>query len=77
MVRRYQPRSGSLGYRPRKRAKRELARFRNWPSVDSAGLLGFAGYKAGMTHIVGVDGRKTAPTRYASKKVIIALVMSI
>ncbi|MBN1159701.1 MAG: 50S ribosomal protein L3 [Candidatus Diapherotrites archaeon] len=62
MVRRNYPRSGSLGYRPRKRAKRELARFRTWPSGESVGLLGFAGYKVGMTHFIGVDGRKTSPT---------------
>ena len=59
------PRKGSMAYWPRKRASRSYPRIRNWVNqgVDKANLLGFAGYKAGMTHILGIDVRKTSPTR--------------
>ncbi|MFW9834683.1 MAG: 50S ribosomal protein L3 [Candidatus Thorarchaeota archaeon] len=48
------PRRGSLAYLPRGRASKFLPRIKNWPSYDgdSAKLLGFVGYKAGMTHAV-------------------------
>jgi large subunit ribosomal protein L3 len=48
------PRRGSLAYLPRGRASKFLPRIKNWPSFDgsSAKLLGFVGYKAGMTHAV-------------------------
>jgi large subunit ribosomal protein L3 len=48
------PRRGSLAYLPRGRASKFLPRIKNWPSHsgDSAKLLGFVGYKAGMTHAV-------------------------
>ncbi len=51
MPTRRQPRSGSLQYWPRKRAKRPYARVRNFPKSDEPKLLGFIGYKVGMTHI--------------------------
>lgn len=48
------PRRGSLAYLPRGRASKFLPRIKNWPSLvgNSAKLLGFVGYKAGMTHAV-------------------------
>ena len=49
------PRSGSRGYSPRKRAKTEISRIRNWPVLESGRLLGFAAYKAGMTHAFMID----------------------
>ncbi|MEM5804400.1 MAG: 50S ribosomal protein L3 [Candidatus Aenigmatarchaeota archaeon] len=48
MVRR--PRRGSMGFFPRKRARREYPRVKSWPKASEAKPLGFAGYKAGMTH---------------------------
>ena len=48
---------------PRKRAKRIYPRVRTWPDVKDVKLLGFAGYKAGMTHIIAIDNRKTSPTK--------------
>ena len=57
------PHRGSLGYR-RKRAKRHTSRMRTWPKVETAGtprLLGFAGYKAGMTHIAMINANKRSP----------------
>ena len=47
------PRKGSMQYWPRKRAKRQYPRLRsNKVKVKDAKLLGFAGYKVGMTHMI-------------------------
>ena len=58
----HRPRRGSLGFSPRKRASSIIPRIRSWPDVDEAKLLGFAGYKAGMTHVIMIDDRKNSPT---------------
>jgi len=57
------PKHGSLAYLPRKRAERLLARIRYWPKIesDTPRLLGFMGYKAGMTHVFAVEDRKRSP----------------
>ncbi|MGQ9506684.1 MAG: 50S ribosomal protein L3 [Candidatus Bathycorpusculaceae bacterium] len=57
------PKHGSLAYLPRKRAKRLLARIRYWPKItaDTSRLLGFMGYKAGMTYIFAIEDRKRSP----------------
>ena len=52
------PRRGSLQYWPRKRAKSPVARVKAWANVKDPILLGFAGYKAGMTHVMAVDNTK-------------------
>jgi large subunit ribosomal protein L3 len=50
------PKHGSLAYLPRGRAKRTVGRIRFWPKVEEGPtLLGFMGYKAGMTHIMMVE----------------------
>jgi large subunit ribosomal protein L3 len=48
------PRRGSLAYLPRGKASKFVPRIKNWPRFegDGAKLLGFVGYKAGMTHAV-------------------------
>jgi len=53
------PRHGSLAYLPRGRAKRTIGRIRYWPKVeeDEPTLLGFMGYKAGMTHVMMVEDK--------------------
>ena len=53
----HSPRSGSMQYWPRKRAKRHIARVRTHPKSNEAKLVGFAGYKAGMTHCQLIDNR--------------------
>ncbi len=58
----HRPRRGSLGFSPRKRAKSIIPRIRSWPSSNETRLLGFAGYKAGMTHVIMIDDRKNSPT---------------
>ncbi|AEH23846.1 50S ribosomal protein L3 [Pyrococcus yayanosii] len=51
----HRPRRGSLGFTPRKRAKSIVPRIRSWPKETEVRMLGFAGYKAGMTHILMID----------------------
>ncbi len=62
MPKKHHPRRGSLAYTPRKRAPRPKPRVRAWPADISLRLLGFAGYKAGMTHVFMVDDRKGSLT---------------
>ena len=48
---------------PRKQTKRTHARIRCWADVKEPRLLGFAGYKTGMTHVLITDNRKTSLTK--------------
>jgi len=55
------PKHGSLAYLPRGRAKRSVGRIRFWPKVEEGPtLLGFMGYKAGMTHLLMVEDKPTS-----------------
>jgi len=57
------PQRGSHGYWPRKRAASPVAKFNTWPDVDGEPRLqGFAGYKAGMTHVLMIDNRAESMT---------------
>lgn len=49
------PRHGSMQVWPRVRSKRTKPRIRSWSSLNDAKLLGYPGYKAGMTHITIID----------------------
>jgi len=62
MTKRHRPRRGSLAYSPRKRAKSEVPRVRSWPEQIEPHMQGFAGYKAGMTHVIITDDRPNSPT---------------
>jgi len=42
----------------RKRAKRIFPVIKTWPSAEEPSFLGFAGYKAGMTHALVVESSK-------------------
>jgi len=57
------PRSGSRGFSPRKRATTEISRIRNWPVLEAGRLLGFAGYKVGMTHAITIDDLPHSSTK--------------
>jgi large subunit ribosomal protein L3 len=57
------PRHGSMGVWPRKRAIRETPRIRSWTNKKEPGLLGFVGYKAGMTHVHYINNRKASITK--------------
>lgn len=61
MPTRRSPRRGSMQFWPRKRAKRGYARVRYWP--EGKGFLGFAGYKAGMTHLMINDNSPNSMTK--------------
>ncbi|MDR2623062.1 MAG: 50S ribosomal protein L3 [Methanobrevibacter sp.] len=62
MTRHHQPRKGSVAYSPRKRSAKETPRIKSWSQNDQPKLLGFAGYKVGMTHLMIVDNEKNSPT---------------
>ncbi len=69
------PRKGSLGFGPRKRATSEVPRFNSWPEDDGQpSLQGFAGYKAGMTHVVMVDDTANSPTEGMEATVPVTIV---
>ncbi|MEM4747701.1 MAG: 50S ribosomal protein L3 [Archaeoglobaceae archaeon] len=58
----HRPKRGSLAFSPRKRAERIVPRIRSWPECKEVRIQGFAGYKAGMTHVVMIDDRKNSKT---------------
>ncbi len=62
MAKHSKPRAGSLAYAPRKRAKKETPRIHSWVHSEEPNILGFAGYKAGMTNVIAIDHRKNSPT---------------
>jgi large subunit ribosomal protein L3 len=62
MVKRSKPRAGSLAFYPRKRARRIYPRLSVYPESEKVKVLSFAGYKAGMTHVVLIDNKKSSPT---------------
>ncbi len=56
------PRHGSLAFLPRKRAKSTKSRVRHWLDISEVtNFLGFAGFKAGMTHITYIEDQKNSP----------------
>jgi len=55
------PRHGSLGFSPRKRAKKPSYSPSSYPTSEQAKALGFAGYKAGMTRIRAIDKNAHSP----------------
>ncbi len=56
------PRRGSLSFLPRGRAASQTGRIRFWPRVETGPtLLGFTGYKAGMTHVFMIEDRQGSP----------------
>ena len=56
------PKRGSLAYLPRGRAASQIGRIRFWPTVEEGPtLLGFMGYKAGMTHVYMIEDKPASP----------------
>ncbi|MFC6727517.1 50S ribosomal protein L3 [Natronoarchaeum mannanilyticum] len=69
------PRKGSLGFGPRKRATSEVPRFRSWPDDDGQPTLqGFAGYKAGMSHVVMINDEADSPREGMEETVPVTIV---
>ncbi len=63
MPKRRRPRRGSLQYWPRRRAKRIYPRISHWTASKELKPLGFAAWKAGMTHIQIIDNNPNSPNR--------------
>ncbi|MEM2136476.1 MAG: 50S ribosomal protein L3, partial [Candidatus Methanomethylicia archaeon] len=56
------PRRGSLAFVPRARTKNIVAKVKSWPkSEDKIRILGFAGYKVGMTHVIMIEDLPGTP----------------
>jgi len=69
------PRKGSMGFGPRKRAADEVPRFNSWPDDDGQPTLqGFAGYKAGMTHVVMINDEANSPREGMETTVPVTIV---
>jgi len=69
------PRKGSTGFGPRTRSASEVPRLRSWPADDgAAGVQGFAGYKAGMTHVVMVNDEDDSPRQGMEESVPVTVV---
>jgi large subunit ribosomal protein L3 len=52
-----------MGFSPRKRAKSVVPSFSSWPTTSGKPkMLGFVGYKVGMTHVMVKDTRKRSTT---------------
>ena len=61
---RHRPKKGSMGFGPRKRAARPYGRAKSWPESegDEVRVQGFAGWKAGMTHVLMRDLNPGSPS---------------
>jgi len=72
------PKRGSLAFLPRGRASTPIGKIGHWPdySGDAPILLGFAGFKAGMTHVYIIDDYERSP-RYGSEKFIPVTVLEV
>ncbi|PSQ36989.1 50S ribosomal protein L3 [Halobacteriales archaeon QS_9_70_65] len=69
------PRKGSMGFSPRSRAASEIPRFNSWPDDEGGpGLQGFAGYKAGMSHVVAIDDEPDSPREGQEETVPVTVV---
>lgn len=70
------PRRGSLAYLPRGRASKFVPRIKNWPDHEDSEpkLLGFIGYKAGMTHAVITEDNPNSPFKGQEKVIPVTVV---
>ena len=69
------PRKGSMGFSPRSRAASEIPRFNSWPADEGQpGLQGFAGYKAGMSHVVAINDEPNSPREGQEETVPVTVV---
>lgn len=55
------PRRGSVAFWPKKRAKRIYPEIATYPKTEKAKIMAFAGYKAGMIHVIMLDNKKSSP----------------
>jgi len=71
----HRPRKGSLAFGPRKRAEDPVPRFNSWPEDDGQPTLqGFAGYKAGMSHVVMINDGGDSPRQGMEETVPVTII---
>ena len=64
-----------MGFSPRSRAASEVPRFNSWPDDEGQpGLQGFAGYKAGMSHVVTINDEPNSPREGQEETVPVTVV---
>ncbi|MDY6770061.1 MAG: 50S ribosomal protein L3 [Candidatus Nanohaloarchaea archaeon] len=63
MAEKSHPRRGSLGYKPQRRAQRPYPQLTPPEETRDGELVGFAGYKAGMTRVLRIDDEHESPTK--------------
>ena len=76
MAKRSHPRRGSMAFSPRKRASRPFGHVKSWPTTDASEVRvqGFAGWKAGMTHILSRDLNPRSPSAGQEVRVPVTVV---
>ena len=76
MADKHRPRRGSMAFSPRKRANRQHGRVKSWPTTnsDEVRVQGFAGWKAGMTHILMRDLNPYSPSAGAELRTAVTVV---
>ena len=76
MAKRSHPRRGSMAFSPRKRANRPFGQVKSWPTTDASEVRvqGFAGWKAGMTHILSRDLNPRSPSAGQEVRVPVTVV---
>jgi len=63
MAKKHHPRRGSLQFWPHKRSRKHSARVRCWADSKEQKLLGFIGYKAGMSHVLVQETNPNSPRK--------------
>ena len=64
-----------MGFSPRTRAVSEVPRISTWPDADGQpGVQAFAGYKAGMTHVVMINDEPNSPREGREETVPVTVV---
>jgi large subunit ribosomal protein L3 len=64
-----------MGFSPRVRASSEVPRISTWPDDSGqVGLQGFAGYKAGMSHVVLVNDEPNSPREGMEETVPVTVI---
>ena len=76
MAKKSHPRRGSMAFSPRKRASRTFGLVKSWPTTDASEvrMQGFAGWKAGMTHILARDLNPRSPSAGQEVRVPVTVV---
>ena len=76
MAKRSHPRRGSMAFSPRKRARRPFGHVKSWPKTEASEvrIQGFAGWKAGMTHILARDLNPRSPSAGQETRVPVTVV---